>query len=497
MLFNTLAFLFFYPAVVVCCFVLPPKRRWVWLLSASYAFYMTWQPGYVVLIIGSTLIDFVAGLVMGKYTHRSIRRCALSISIVTNLSLLFFFKYWNFVATSLNNLFLGLEVTEASSAASFGTSGLPLSNYLLPVGISFYTFQSMSYTIDVYLRRTEVERHFGIFALYVSFFPQLVAGPIERSKNLLVQLRGQFAFDYSRMTSGLQLMAWGMFKKVVIADRLAVAVDMVYSNVPAYTGPTFVIATVLFAYQIYCDFSGYTDIAIGGARVLGVDLTKNFNLPYHARSIPEFWRRWHISLSTWFRDYVYVPLGGNRAGHNRWLFNLFITMLISGLWHGANWTFLLWGALHGTYMLASIMTQSVRTHLTKTFRLDRSIWFGQLQVVLTFSLVCFSWIFFRANSIGDAWFVVTHLTTGWSDILTGEDFLSSVLGLGLNLPEMLFAIGLIIFLELTQTLHDKGVRIAYLTQWPTVLRWPIYYLLVLLVFLLGVFGTDEFIYFQF
>jgi D-alanyl-lipoteichoic acid acyltransferase DltB (MBOAT superfamily) len=374
---------------------------------------------------------------------------------------------------------------------------------LLPVGISFYTFQTLSYTVDVYRGERHAERHLGIFALYVSFFPQLVAGPIERSTRLLPQFHNHVRFDYDRVTSGLRLMLWGFFKKVVIADNVALAVNAVYNDPTRHEGLPLILATILFAFQIYCDFAGYSDIAIGGARILGFDLMTNFRRPYHARSIGEFWHRWHISLSTWFRDYLYIPLGGNRVGRNRWLVNLFLTFLISGLWHGASWTFVVWGALHGGYLIVGILTAGVRARAVRATRLDRVPWLhGLLQRVFIFGLVCFAWIFFRANSVADALYIVTHLFTGIgasaADLLeTGGIFrLLDSMPLGLNRAAVI--VGSILLMEVVHLVQTRGSIGALVAGWPVWCRWPVYYALLAIISLLGAFNEgQQFIYFQF
>jgi len=360
MLFNSIEFIIFFPIVVAAYFALPGKFRWILLLIASYYFYMCWNYNYIILILISTFIDYFAGLGMGKTKVQLKKNLLLILSLTANLGLLFFFKYLNFFSVNLNAFFDQINIFY----------NVPQYDYLLPVGISFYTFQTLSYTIDVYSGKKEPEKHFGIFALYVSFFPQLVAGPIERSTRLLPQFYKHYKIDYVRIRDGVLLMVWGFFKKVVIADRLSEYVNTVYNNADNYGGFHDIIATFFFGTQIYCDFSGYSDIAIGSAMVLGYDLMLNFRRPYLSRSIKEFWSRWHISLSTWFRDYLYIPLGGNRVVKWRWYYNLFITFLISGLWHGANWTFVVWGALHGFYLLAAIVTNNWRNKMSDTIGLS-------------------------------------------------------------------------------------------------------------------------------
>jgi alginate O-acetyltransferase complex protein AlgI len=343
MLFNSIQFLIFFPIVVILWFQLPQKWRNIFLLLASYYFYMCWKTEYLVLILLSTGVDYFAALKIQKSARMKKKKALLYLSLLINLGLLFGFKYFNFFSESMESFFKHINIFYET----------PHFQVLLPVGISFYTFQTLSYTIDVYRSKTHAEKNFIDFALYVSFFPQLVAGPIERSYRLLPQIKKKHTFSRVRLYSGLRLMLWGFFQKVVIADRLAYYVNEVYNHSDLYHGWTIWVATFFFAFQIFCDFSGYTDIARGAARILGYDIMLNFRRPYFARSIRDFWQRWHISLSTWFRDYVYIPLGGNRVVRWRWYYNLLLTFVISGLWHGANWTFLFWGALHGLYLILS------------------------------------------------------------------------------------------------------------------------------------------------
>ena len=314
-------------------------------------FYMAFVPVYLLILLFTIAIDYCAGLLI-EAAPGSRRKLYLAMSLVANVGVLAVFKYYSFFIGNAN----ALLYWGGSEAA------LPLLRVVLPIGLSFHTFQAMSYTIEVYRRHQKAERHFGIFALYVLFYPQLVAGPIERPQNILPQFHQKQYFDYNRVVSGLQLMAWGLFKKVVIADRLALLVNEVYNTPTHYQGLPLLVATVFFSVQIYCDFAGYSDIALGSARVMGFDLMTNFSRPYFSRSLPEFWRRWHISLSTWFKDYVYLPLGGNRVALPRACFNLFFVFIISGLWHGASWTFIIWGALHGAYLVGELLTIGL-THL--------------------------------------------------------------------------------------------------------------------------------------
>ena len=477
MLFNSLEFLVFFPVVVTGYFLLPFRFRWAWLLLSSYVFYMVWNVPYVLLLVLSTLVDYTAGLNMGQSASAVRRKVFLCLSLVTNLGILAVFKYFNFFSASFNGLFEALGVTYV----------IPHLDVLLPLGISFYTFQTLSYTIDVYRGKMLPQKHLGVFALYVAFFPQLVAGPIERATHLLPQFFKKHDFDYARACDGFQLMLWGFFKKIVIADRLAYFVNLVYGDPQSWHGLPVYLATNFFAFQIYCDFSGYSDIAIGAAKVMGFDIMENFRRPYFASSIADFWRRWHISLSTWFRDYLYIPLGGNRVSVRRWYWNLLAVFVISGLWHGANWTFVIWGALHGGYMLLSVWTESIRDRLGKLFRVDT--WPGLhrlIQAVVTYHLVLFSWVFFRARTLNEAGILVRnllHFDVGVRFPYKNFDFIVS-----------LGCIGLLLLVHGLQTrwrLRDLIGRI------PKALRWIFYYFVFLLIIFLGKFEGIEFIYFQF
>ncbi|MBB6610722.1 MBOAT family protein [Pontibacter sp. Tf4] len=492
MLFNSTEFFIFFPVVVTLYFLTPANRRWIILLLASYYFYMSWKPAYTIILLVSTLIDYLCGFAMSRYTdeekHR--RKPFLYLSLLSNLGILGLFKYYNFFNESAQQLAHGLNVAYAA----------PAFELLLPMGISFYTFQTMSYSIDVYHGRIKAEKHLGIFALFVTFFPQLVAGPIERAGNLIGQLRNTYDFDYSRVVAGLRRMAWGFFKKIVIADNLALLVNQVYNNPTDYEGITLILATVFFAFQIYCDFSGYSDIAIGAAQVMGYNLMENFRRPYFSKSISEFWSRWHISLSTWFRDYLYIPLGGNRVVKWRWYYNLFLTFLVSGLWHGANWTFVVWGALHGFYLIFAIVTAKQRDALVSAVGLkSRPLLYKWVQVLTVFGLVCFSWIFFRANTLSDALYIIQASVTGLSNI--------SQVFAGVNLEHLLFmeqgakvfivSVAAILIMEMVHLIQRNGSVSALLLQRPAIVRWSVYYIALIAVLLFGQFGHQEFIYFQF
>lgn len=485
MLFNSFDFTVFFPTVIFVFFIIPHRFRWAFLLAASYYFYMCWKAEYLVLIIISTLIDYFAGIQMGKIAEQQKRKKYLYLSLLANLGILFSFKYANFFSTSLRS---GLEQLNIFYET-------PLFDWLLPVGISFYTFQSLSYSIDVYRGEKTPEYHLGRFALYVAFFPQLVAGPIERSVRLLPQFEKPVYFQYERVVSGLRLMLWGFFKKLVIADRLAIYVNEAFNYPGEHSGLTLLVATYFFAFQIYCDFSGYSDIAIGTARVMGYDLMLNFRQPYFSKSISEFWKRWHISLSTWFKDYLYIPLGGNRVAKWRWYYNLMAVFLVSGLWHGANWTFVLWGGLHGAYLFISIITADIRKRIRAFFRIDRIPALKRtISVIITFHLVLLAWVFFRANSIGDAFFILQQMTVldlSWAGFL---DINIENLGWG----EFIIACLSILFLVSVDWFETK-LKPESLQTYKRAgsLKLIFDYVILFSIIFFGVFEHTEFIYFQF
>jgi len=449
---------------------------------------MAFIPWYIVILIITILIDYFAGLwleIPGISARK--KRVVLAISIVSTCLVLFVFKYFNFFNTNFAAIAQLLHWNYSIGALKI----------ILPIGLSFHTFQSLSYVVEVYRGNQNAERHFGIYALYVMFYPQLVAGPIERPQNLLHQFYAKHIFEYQRVTDGLKLMAWGLFKKVVIADRLAIAVNQVYGSPRDYTGWPLIVATVFFAFQIYCDFSGYSDIAIGAAQVMGFRLMDNFNRPYFSKSIAEFWKRWHISLSTWFRDYLYIPLGGSRTKTWRWQFNLFITFLVSGFWHGANWTYVIWGGINGFYLICSLWTKNFRQSFCHTVGLDRFPTFHKyLRIGITFSLVCIAWIFFRANTISDAWYVLTHLFQGLHRGFKPIG-MHKIMGKGFGIDELIIALVAIMAMEFIHGIQrHRGVR-HMLSERPDWIRWLVYFGLIISIALFGIFGTQQFIYFQF
>ena len=488
MLFNSLHFLVFFPVVLGLYFGLPARWRGPLLLAASYYFYISWKPVYGLLLAATTLLDYISGVRMGRLATKRQRRPWLYLSLASNLGTLFIFKYFNFFWGAAGELATALHLPFVAPALALA----------LPVGVSFYTFQSVGYVVDVYQGRLAAETNLGRFALFVAFFPQLVAGPIERGSQMLPQLRRAHGFDYGRVASGLRLMAWGMFKKVVIADRLAQMVTPIFDHPRQYQGLPLLLAVAGFTLQIYTDFSGYTDLARGAARVLGYQMVLNFRQPYFAASVGDFWRRWHLSLSNWFRDYVYIPLGGNRCGPARRYANLFAVFLLSGLWHGASWTFVAWGALHGLYLVIEGFTQPTRAALARGLGLaTRPRLLHGLGVATTLALVAYAWIFFRANSLADAWYVSTHLFQGWGQ-LTPHAAVLTVGHFLLNYPPeaavTLAAGALLLAVDLRLELPALAARWG--RPAPAV-RWAGYAALLLAIMLFGFFNSTQFIYFQF
>ncbi len=488
MLFNSFEFLLFFPTVTLLFFLIPHRFRWQLLLTASCIFYMTFIPKYIAILGITIVIDYLAALWIAKPNlSQGKRKAILTVSILSTCLVLAVFKYCNFFNSNL------------AAIARFLGWNYPIGvlSIILPIGLSFHTFQSLSYVIEVYRGTQQPERHFGIYALYVMFYPQLVAGPIERPQNLLHQFYTPKTFEYQRVTDGLKLMLWGFFKKVVIADRLAVAVNRVYDCPQDYVGLPLIVATVFFAFQIYCDFSGYSDIAIGAAQVMGFRLMDNFNRPYFSKSISEFWKRWHISLSTWFRDYLYIPLGGNRTKPWRRQVNLLVTFLVSGFWHGANWTYVVWGGINGFYVMCAFWTQKLRQSCCRKLRLDTVPTLHKyFKVAVTFSLVCIAWVFFRAKSLDDAAYILTHMAQGlhhgWRPAGLWQVF--GIIG---GKGELAVALLAIAFMEGVHAIQrHRGIR-HMLADQPIWLRWAGYYGLGFGILFLGVFDRRQFIYFQF
>ncbi len=482
MSFSSLSFLFFFLVVALVYFRLPYRHRPTLLLVASLYFYATFEVWYLILLAPFTLMAYAAALRMAATEDRGERRAILAITVTVLVGTLFAFKYYNLLGDALSGLLGAFDISVRT----------PRLGLVLPVGLSFYSFKLMNYLIDVYRGAIGPERRLTVFSLYASFFPQMVAGPIDRASAFLPQLHRQFDFDDRRVTSGMRLMLWGFFQKLVIADTLSAMADPVFNQPTAYEGLALFLASLCFTFQIYADFSGYSDIAIGAARVFGYTSMTNFERPYFAASIPEFWHRWHISLSTWFRDYLYIPLGGKRVPRPRWYLNLFLVFLLSGLWHGSNWTFAVWGGIHGALYILSVLTEKARAGFVRTIGLDRAPRLHRsVRVLLTFLLVNFAWVFFRAGSVSDGFYIVARSFTGWAGGLgTCLSFVPS----GFDL--VVAAAGVVVLL-IANLLEERGSLEGRLLSGPLWLRWAVYYGGVLAILLFGNLGVKNFIYFQF
>ena len=470
MLFNSIQFAIFFLVVTVAFFLIPHRFRWLHLLLASCVFYCAFVPIYILILFFTIIIDYLAGIYIEK-AQGAKRKLFLTISLISNLGVLAFFKYYNFFIDNINTLLHTLKLA---------TYEVPFIHILLPIGLSFHTFQAMSYVVEVYRGKQKAERHFGIYSLYVMFYPQLVAGPIERPQHMIPQFYEVKKFDFSEAISGLQQMLWGLFKKVVVADQLAIYVNSIYNNWEVNTGFTLLFATYCFAFQIYCDFSGYSDIALGSARVMGFRMMTNFNLPYFSKSITEFWRRWHISLSSWLKDYLYISLGGNRNGKWRTYKNLTITMLLGGLWHGASWNFVIWGFLNGLYLSIEKFF-GIDKHTPSSFVKKCAMAF------ITFNLISFTWIFFRSNSLHQALGIINNI---------GEPFQfwnMRIQDTGI-FAGMSMALLLLIFFEFVIIRKSKS-DIFTMRSWAQSIGWIV--TLTTIIILFGVSEGDQFIYFQF
>lgn len=472
MVFNSIAFLIFLPIVVVLFYLLPHKWRWLMLLAASCVFYMWFVPKYILILLVTIVIDYGAGVLMERYADRhKLKKTFFIISIVSTLTVLLVFKYLNFLTANLDQL-----------CAALGMETHLLTHIILPIGLSFHTFQSMSYVIEVYRGHQKAERHFGYYALYVMFFPQLVTGPIERPGNLLHQLHEKKEFRYENISKGMRLILFGFFVKMVVADHLGEYVDEVYGHLDEYNSWSVLGCMFFYSFQIYCDFFGYSTIALGSAKLMGFDLMDNFRSPYLSKNIGEFWHRWHISLSTWFRDYVYIPLGGSRVKFGRWAFNILVVFVLSGIWHGAAWTFLLWGFAHG---LLHIIEKALRNRFPS--KESQSKWVrisvDALCVLKTFVLVTLFWVVFRATDLEHlkAIFVTAFTNFGGGEQMSVK-------------PGMWIYLGLFI-------LSDIVLRNTRFDAWcegkPMVVRWLIYSVLVFMVIACSSVKNFPFIYFQF
>lgn len=481
MLFNSVTFAVFLPVVFILYYLVPHKYRWAFLLAASYAFYMNLHAGYGLLLLFTTVLTYALACLLESSPAKSRKKLCLWGGILPLVLILLLYKTANPLIHQLNEMITAGRLTLQPLTLSI----------LIPAGVSFYFFQSMGYLVDVYHGKIKAERHFGYYALFVSFFPQLLAGPIGRAGSLLPQYKKERPFVYENVTYGLKLMVWGYFKKLVIADVFAITVNSIYNNAQAYVGFAFIIATLMFTVEIYCDFSGYSDIAIGCAKLFGIDLMTNFKSPYFSFSIKEFWSRWHISLSTWFRDYVYIPLGGNRVPEWHHCLNLLLTFLVSGFWHGSSLTYILWGGIHGLLQIIETLLFPKRRKGVEVKR--RRHWW---QLPVTFILLCFTWIFFRANTIEDAVWIISRLF--W-DIERPLNYLQTgITCLGIS-PIIAIGMGLsVLILAIYDLISLKYDVIALFSKQKFFIRWPIYVLFLIIIALFAPKGVaTEFIYFQF
>jgi D-alanyl-lipoteichoic acid acyltransferase DltB (MBOAT superfamily) len=473
MLFNSWEFVLFFLAIAITFFSVPHRYRIYLLLAASYYFYMSWRWEFGFLMLGVSFSNFYVGRQLAKGKNKG--AWMLLTSLISVLPLLYY-KYGNFLLESVGDI-----------SALFGQSSeFPELKVILPVGISFFTFQALSYSIDIYRIKIQPEPSLVKFLTFVAFFPQLVAGPIERSDNIIPQFEQEKKFRLDEAVAGMKIFIWGLFKKVVIADRLAFYADPVFTNPENYSGPTLALATVFFTFQIYCDFSGYSDMAVGIARVLGFRLMQNFNLPYLSRSIADFWKRWHISLSSWFGDYLYIPLGGRRVSIPRWIVNIFIVFLVSGLWHGANWTYVIWGGLHASYYLMEYVGDRLLSAFGLTSWKERRV-YTWIKIPLVFVLVSVAWIFFRANSLPEAFLIVGKISAWQGGLWWGSSAVTFLLSLSL----ILLLLGVMIFQ------YTGMIGIYYRkSKVPSSISAAAYLLLLIGISLFGV-SSNSFIYFQF
>ncbi len=483
MLFNSIEFLLFFPIVVICYFLMKNKYRNVFLLLASCWFYMSFIPQHIIVIAFNTVIVYFAAIHI--YKNRDNKKKKKAIFIVTislNILSIIIFKYLGFFSDTIN--FFGTMLSLPS---------IVLPDIILPVGISFHTFQAMGYMMDVFMDKDEPETNFVTYAVFLMFFPQLVAGPIERARNLINQFKYEHFITYENLSQGGRMMLWGMFKKVVVADNLSLFVDNVFTDVSAKGASALWVGVIFFAFQIYCDFSGYSDIAIGAAKILGFDLMRNFDTPYYSSSVTDFWRRWHISLSSWFRDYIYIPLGGNRVSKPRWFLNQMITFAISGIWHGANWTYVVWGMLNGFYLVVGRFTKDIRDKIKSVTKYNKIPFIPVLiGTLFTFYIVDMTWIFFRANSFSDAFFVLKTLHTyipNFSHILESFSSIAS--------SRFIISIGSILLLMIVEFFcRGKDFKTA-VGKLPMPARILSYGVLLAIIIIFGAYDNKSFIYFQF
>lgn len=497
MAFNSIDYLVFFPIITLLYFLFPKKIRMYWLLIVSYYFYMSWNVKYGLLLFASTLVTYLCGIGMEKVKEKCPenrqRRLKLTMvfsSLIINFGFLFYFKYTNFAIDNINSVLAKLGVQLQC----------PRFDIVLPVGISFFIFQAVGYTVDVYRDEIKAEKNFFRYALFVSFFPQLVAGPIERSKNLLTQLKEPGSFDVDNAKNGLLTMAYGLFMKIVVADNIAAAIDPVFDNPEGYAGTAILFAVILFAFQIYCDFNGYTQIAIGSAGILGFKLNPNFDTPYMGLSVKDFWRRWHISLTSWFRDYLYIPLGGNKKGKVRKQVNTMIVYLCSGLWHGAGWHYIIWGALNGLFSVIEDVFKPVKNRIANIIKLDTEAFMYKLaKRLITFVLIDFTWLFFRAVNLQSAVYMLKEIVSDFRPVWFLNFEFASFFASRYELMATMVPLLIIIAIDVIKH-GGKDIKAAIFRQ-QLIFRWIIYSLIMLSILYWGLYGTGyeqtQFIYFQF
>lgn len=497
MVFNSVDFLIFFPVVFMVYFLFPKKVRYIWLLVASYYFYMCWNPKYIILLLFSTVVTYISGIVM-DYCEKRVsdgkkvvyKKLCVASSCILNLVVLFFFKYYNFAIENVAVILKRFNIQMT----------VPTFDILLPVGISFYIFQAISYTLDVYRNEIKAEKNFLKYALFVSFFPQLVAGPIERSKNLLKQINIPTTLNISNVKTGLLIMSYGLFMKVVVADNIALIVDRVFANYRNENGMILMGATILFAFQIYCDFAGYSELAIGSAKVLGFSLSKNFDTPYLAMNIKDFWRRWHISLTSWFRDYLYIPLGGNRKGKIRKYLNNMIIFLASGIWHGAAWHYIFWGGLNGLYIVIQDITEQIRMRVYEKLNIKREMFAWKIfSVLVTFMLVDISWLFFRAGNMKQGIEILYKIVEDFRITYFISDAYLGMFGSTKMFMIITVSLGIVLVIDILKYRGINVIEKIYKQQCVT--RYIIYFSIVMMIIIWGAYGLEyeqaQFIYFQF
>ena len=486
MLFNSIEFLLFFPVVVIIYFALPHKFRNLFLLAASCYFYMSFIPAYIIILVISGFVDYAGSNLIDKYKDdKKLKKLFLLIPVILDLLILGYFKYAYFTAGIIN--FFGLKI---------GLGAIVLPDIILPIGISFHTFQGMGYMIDVYKGNIKAEKNPVKYTLFLMFFPQLVAGPVERAKNLMSQFDERHYLSYENISQGGRMMLWGMVKKILIADNLAMYVDAVYKSPESFGTAGIYIAVIFFAFQIYCDFSGYSDIAIGAAQIMGFNLMKNFNMPYFALSMTDFWRRWHISLSTWFKDYIYIPLGGNRVSRLKWCRNQFITFSVSGLWHGASFTFVIWGMLHGLVLIAEGLSSNIRKKISAKINLGKLNFIKKIPCLCyTFFVTCITWILFRAETFGDAFYIIKRLFSGIPDFLPLDKTAALFDGIPrMNLYASVFGLALLLTVDFLCRKSDFKTAAGKI---PVFARVPLYAAFICLILIFGAYESKSFIYFQF